>query len=97
MEVINDRGVGGGDKLHSPGGFDVTLWRIHGDFEHPDRLVITDEDYNRYYESHNAIWARMLVLFSGRALLLLGYSARDPDYKHIEKLLRSSISSRVVR
>ena len=57
--------------------------KMHGDFENPEQLVITQSDYDTYFEKRQVFGGFLAEEFRTKAALLLGYSGRDPDYRQL--------------
>lgn len=55
------------------------LLKIHGDFSHPDLLVVTKRDYARFSSEirRKVIWNHLASLLQTRPFLFLGYSLED--------------------
>ncbi len=66
-------------QLYGASGEDPVLYKIHGDFSHPDRLVLTPADYQRWMNQQDpeSIQAQLRALFARGSLLFLGYSVSD--------------------
>jgi hypothetical protein len=61
----------------------VTLLKLHGDLNHPNRLVLTEADYDRFI-AHNPLMVTYLSnLLITRTALFIGYSLEDPDFRQI--------------
>ena len=55
----------------------ISLYKIHGDIELPDSMIITKSDYRDYYDSgkEDLIWNEIKSLVSKYSILFIGYSA----------------------
>lgn len=64
------------------------IYKIHGDFEDPHNMVVTSSDYKKICEEEDfAYWREKIgSLFHMFTIILIGYSAKDPDF--IEQLER---------
>ena len=58
----------------------LTLLKLHGDLHHPHRLVVTEEDYDRFLETYPLLSTYLANLLISRTALLIGYSLDDPDF-----------------
>jgi hypothetical protein len=65
----------------------VTLLKLHGDLHHPQRLVVTEEDYDRFLNAHPLLATYLANLLIIRTAVLIGYSAEDPDFRQIWQLI----------
>ncbi|MCC6750827.1 MAG: SIR2 family protein [Deltaproteobacteria bacterium] len=54
--------------------------KAHGDFAHPDKLVLARLDYKRCIAPNQAYRAFVEDLYRTHTLLLVGYRAGDPDF-----------------
>lgn len=67
--------------------------KLHGDFNHPDRMVITEKDYDLYIE-RNPIFATYIAnLFITNTMLLIGYSLDDDDFRGIWQIIVSRLGN----
>gem|GEM_PF-971172 len=71
--ILSPRKLAFGDEE-----LEVQLLKLHGDLDTLD-LVLTDEDYRRFFDSHRAIVTRLSALLSSRPFLFVGYSLDDPN------------------
>lgn len=56
----------------------VCIYKIHGDFSQPDKIVITKSDYARFSNNtNNLIWNEVKGLMSKKIVLFVGYSIDD--------------------
>ena len=56
----------------------VCIYKIHGDFSHPQQIIITKGDYARFSnDPNNLIWNEVKGLMSKKAILFIGYSLDD--------------------
>ena len=61
----------------------VTLIKFHGDRAQQETLVITERDYQTYFRRYPRVRDKLSDLLMTRTLLLIGYSASDPDFNQI--------------
>ena len=67
--------------------------KLHGDFNHPDKMVITERDYDTYIDS-NPIFATYIAnLFITNTMLLIGYSLDDDDFRSIWQIIYTRLSN----
>lgn len=57
--------------------------KFHGDWNHPDRMVLTESDYERRMEFKEALDLRLWSDLLNRSVLFLGYSFRDPNVAYL--------------
>ena len=61
----------------------IALLKLHGDLNHPNRLVVTEEDYDKFLERYPIIATYLANLLITRTAVLIGYSLDDPDFRHV--------------
>ncbi len=71
----------------------VTLLKIHGDLHHPQRMVITERDYERFLNDYPLIATFLGNLLISRTAVLIGYSLDDPDFRQLWNLISSRLGS----
>lgn len=71
-------------NLHDSG---VSLLKIHGDLNHPRRLVATEEDYDTFLSKFPLIATYLSNLLITRTAVLIGYSLDDPDFRQIWQVI----------
>jgi hypothetical protein len=57
--------------------------KFHGDWNHPDRMVLTESDYERRMEFKEPMDLRLWSDLLNRSVLFLGYSFRDPNVAYL--------------
>lgn len=55
--------------------------KIHGDFEHPNQMVVTESDYDLFLSKNLVMATYLSSLMITHTLLLIGYSFDDPDFR----------------
>ena len=81
-------------QLYVAAGDQPVLYKIHGDFSHPDLLVFTPADFQRWSIGPEArsIMTQLQALFDRSAILFLGYSLSD--FNILSLLLGREFASR---
>ena len=76
-----------------------TIYKIHGDFSHPDNIVITKKDYNKLYsqQQENLIWDSICVEFSRRNVLFIGYSISDQNIQMLIEYVKKQMGNSAKR
>lgn len=59
------------------------ILKIHGSATQPDSLILTDEDYDEFTSRKRYLSSKMLTYFAEHPLLIVGYSASDPNVRSI--------------
>lgn len=74
--------IGNDILLSNPYG---SIYKIHGCISNPSKIIITDEDYEKFNCRHELIKAQLLSLFIHNPIIFLGYSITDDNIKSILK------------
>lgn len=77
----------------------VCIYKIHGDFSHPQHIIITKDDYARFSnDPNNLIWNEVKGLMSKKAILFIGYSIEDVHvYNYLFEIIRKKKSNKQYR
>lgn len=67
------------------------LIKLHGDFNHPERMVITERDYDVYLENNKVLATYISNLFITKTLFLVGYSFEDNDIRGLWQIINSRL------
>lgn len=81
-----DKLIGNNILLSNPYG---SVYKIHGCFENPEKIIITDSDYEFFEERYELIRAQLLSLFIHNPIIFMGYGVGD---ENIKKILRTIFS-----
>jgi hypothetical protein len=57
--------------------------KFHGDWNYPDRMVLTESEYERRMEFKDMMDLRLWSDLLNRSILFLGYSFRDPNVAYL--------------
>lgn len=59
----------------------VRIYKIHGDFSNTDNLIVTKNDYRKYFteSSDNSLWRLVQSLLLAKDVLFIGYSLEDDN------------------
>lgn len=60
--------------------------KFHGDWNHPDEIVLTERDYEQRLRLSRPLDLRLQADLLGRVVLFLGYSFRDPNVAYLFSL-----------
>lgn len=69
------------------------LVKIHGDFNHPDRMIITEKDYDNFIDKNKILATYISNLFITKTLLLVGYSLEDNDIRSLWQIIGSRLGN----
>lgn len=76
--------IGNNILLSNPYG---SVYKIHGCYEQPEKIIITDKDYLTFDSKYELIRAQLLSLFIHNPIIFLGYSVGDENVKKILKTI----------
>jgi hypothetical protein len=66
--------------------------KFHGDWNHPDRMVLTESDYERRMEFKSMMDRRLWSDLLNRSLLFIGYSFRDPNVAYLFRQVKEQFA-----
>lgn len=69
----------------------ATIVKIHGDFNDPDRMVVTERDYDLFVNRNPLLCTYVSNLFITRTMLLLGYSFEDCDMRQLLQIVQNRL------
>lgn len=67
--------------------------KLHGDFNHPERMVITEGDFDVYLEKNKILATYVANIFITKTLLLVGYSFEDVDTRSIWRIIHDRLGA----
>lgn len=82
------------DQLSISGVFNcVQLLKIHGDLNHPSRVVVTEQDYDVFLEKYPLLCTYIANLLISRTPLFIGYSLEDLDFRQIWQIIGTRLGN----
>jgi len=75
----------------APSKDEVTLLKLHGDIYHPDRMVATEEDYDKFLDENPMLATYLSNLLITRTPLFIGYSLEDDDFRQIWQIVKNRL------
>ena len=69
----------------------TNIVKMHGDLQHEEHIVVTQEDYDEFLLKYPVISTHLSAMLIIRTPLFLGYSLTDPDFLHIRDVVRSRL------
>lgn len=63
------------------------IFKLHGDLDHPSRLVVTEDDYDLFVTKNPLLTTYLSYLLIVKTPLFIGYSIDDPDFRQIYKIV----------
>ncbi|APH43682.1 hypothetical protein BMW26_00960 [Microbacterium sp. 1.5R] len=67
--------------------------KFHGDLHHPSRMVLTEDDYDRFLSEHPLLATSISAMMVDHTGVLIGYSLDDPDTRQLLTLLKLRLGS----
>lgn len=67
---------------------DAVVYKMHGDVDHPDDVVITKEDYEDYLDKRGPYVTALRGDLVSRTFLFLGFSFSDPNLDYVLARIR---------
>ncbi|WP_285959664.1 SIR2 family protein [Thomasclavelia spiroformis] len=80
--------IGNDILLSNPYG---AIYKIHGCVSVPDKIIITEKDYQEFEEKYELIRAQLLSLFIHNPIIFIGYNIGDKNIKDILKTIFSYV------
>lgn len=80
-------------KYHKTGR-EVTIYKMHGDKDSPDDVVLTKEDYQNYDSTRGVFTKLLSVELIRRTFLFIGFSFNDPNMKRILSIAKQSLKGK---
>lgn len=69
-----------------------SVYKIHGCVNHPNKIIITQNDYKTFNERYELIRAQLLSLFIHNPIIFMGYNIGDVNIKNILKTIFTYIN-----
>lgn len=67
------------------------LLKLHGDVQHPTRMVVTEEDYDCFLDRYPLLATYLANLLITRTAVLIGYSLDDPDFRQVWQVINDRL------
>ena len=65
---------------------------MHGDIEHPDKAILSKDDYERYHQTHGPFVTALSGDLVEKTFIFLGFSFTDPNLDFILSRIRSTFT-----
>lgn len=75
----------------APSQNELLLLKMHGDIYHPDKMIATEEDYDKFIDSNPILATYLSNLLITRTPLFIGYSLEDSDFRQIWQIIKSRL------
>lgn len=70
-----------------------TVYKIHGSVTMPDKLILTESDYQNFEKKYELARAQLLAFFMHHPIIFMGYSINDNSIKDTLKTIFSYVTS----
>lgn len=67
---------------------EAIVYKMHGDIEHPDKAVLTKDDYEKYHRDYAPFITALSGDLIGKTFLFIGFSLTDPNLDYIFSRIR---------
>jgi hypothetical protein len=67
--------------------------KMHGDLRHEENIVVTKRDYDAFMTTYPVVATHLSAMLITRTPLYIGYSLLDPDFLHIQEVVRSRLGA----
>ncbi|WP_018263979.1 SIR2 family protein [Methylobacterium sp. WSM2598] len=74
-------------------GRDAVVYKMHGDIEHPDKAILSKDDYERYHQTHGPFTTALSGDLVEKTFLFLGFSFTDPNLDFIMSRIRATFTN----
>ena len=71
----------------------ATVVKMHGDFDHPKRMVVTEKNYDLFIPDNPLLCTFISNLFITKTVLLVGYSLDDCDLRQLLQIVKSRLGA----
>jgi len=65
----------------------VTLLKLHGDLDHPERMIVTEEDYDAFLSRNPLLATYLANLLISHTPVFIGFSLEDADFRQLWQLI----------
>jgi hypothetical protein len=59
------------------------LYKLRGSVERVESLILTEEDYERFFEEHASISVVLRAYLASKTVLFIGYDLADPQFRNL--------------
>lgn len=80
-------------KYHNPKR-EVVVYKMHGDKNFPDDVVLTKEDYQNYDKNREVFTKLLSVELIRKTFLFIGFSFNDPNMERILSIVKNSLNNK---
>ncbi len=62
---------------------DAVVYKMHGDVEHPENAILTKQQYEHYYKTHEHYITQLSSDLIAKTFLFIGFSFTDPNLDYV--------------
>ncbi len=62
---------------------DVVVYKMHGDVDHPEHAILTKQQYEEYYKTHEPFITALSSDLISKTFLFIGFSFTDPNLDYV--------------
>lgn len=62
---------------------DAVVYKMHGDVEHPENAILTKQQYEYYYKTHEHFITQLSSDLISKTFLFIGFSFTDPNLDYV--------------
>jgi len=73
----------------------VNIIKMHGDVNHSEYMIITQDDYDNFFRRYDAFSIHLSGLLMTRTPLFIGYSLKDPNFLQIKRLIENKMGKAI--
>lgn len=74
-------------------GFERRYVYLHGRYNAPEALILTENDYKTHYAPHGDAWQRLFALLATRRLISFGFSLSDWDFMAVFREVQARLGA----
>ncbi|RLQ91951.1 SIR2 family protein [Planomicrobium sp. Y74] len=93
LPIIDEEQLAINSHRHLGQSKNVHLLKLHGDLHHPDRMIVTEEDYDSFLEKYPLMATYLANLLITRTPLFIGYSLEDADFRQVWQIISSRLGN----
>lgn len=67
---------------------DAVVYKMHGDVDHPENAILTKQQYEEYYKTHEHFITQLSSDLVSKTFLFIGFSFTDPNLDYVLSRLR---------
>ena len=69
------------------------LYKLRGSIERPESLVLTEDDYEKFYDDDESLSVVLQGLLATKTILFVGYNLDDPHFKRLLRKVTASLDN----